>query len=334
MNRKLRCVANVQYKKPSHTERKRQKGLLRYLTYRDGREGHLKQRSGVERWHDLGLGGSPTDIAERCEVMQGEHVLAWTMVLNPNPELTRMVANEQREGFVCALTERTLSRFFEARGIEGGVEASYVLHHRQSQNPESPGLPDPHTHVILPGTYFDEGKGQRENLFFSRSKRENHIELLHRITEEVTGELLDIYVGRDWEQRVETLEGIRTEQRAVTVHHPPHGISSEADGVEKGIWAGLRRTDEATSAVGYYASYLPDRRRIQDGADPDEARIGFRPLLMGLNHETAQKLAEIFEGYLTQYRTLEALQDFVERLMRDREAAPIVYTAPEADLER
>jgi hypothetical protein len=146
MNRKQMVVANVQYKKPTQDDTKRQKGLLRYLTYRDGRTGHIKQRGGVERWHDLGLGRTLQEVAQRCEAYKSDHVLAFTLVFNANPELMHMVSVEQREQFVCELTEQALEQFFEARGIESGVEASYVLHHRNSENPESPGLHDPHTH--------------------------------------------------------------------------------------------------------------------------------------------------------------------------------------------
>jgi len=43
MNGKQICVANVQYKKPTASDSKRNTGLLRYLTYRDGRYGHIHQ---------------------------------------------------------------------------------------------------------------------------------------------------------------------------------------------------------------------------------------------------------------------------------------------------
>jgi hypothetical protein len=117
MNRKQMVVANVQYKKPTLDDAKRQKGLLRYLTYRDGRTGHIRQQGGVERWHDLGLGHALQEVAQRCEAYKGDHVLAWTLVLNVNPELMHMVPLDQREQFVCALTEQTLTQFFEARSI-------------------------------------------------------------------------------------------------------------------------------------------------------------------------------------------------------------------------
>src|SRR5260221_8575480 len=111
MNRKQMVVANVRYKKPTPGDAKRQKGLLRYLTYRDGRTGHIKQSSGLERWHDLGLGRTLQELAQRCEAYKSEHVLAFTLVFNANPELIHMVPMEQREQFVCELTEKTLEQF-------------------------------------------------------------------------------------------------------------------------------------------------------------------------------------------------------------------------------
>lgn len=332
MNRKHMVVANVQYKKPTLDEVKRQKGLLRYLTYRDGRTGHLKQKGGVERWHDLGLGRTLQEVAQRCEAYKGDHVLAFTLVLNPNPELIQMVPFEQRERFVCALTEQSLEQFFEARGIEGGVETSYVVHHRSSENPQSPGLPDPHTHVILPGTYFDEGQGERQNLFFSRNRRENHIELLHRTTEGVMVSLMDHYVGREWEQRFDALETIRKQQRAVVEAEPPHGFSVDEEGVEPPIWAGVRRTDEHTSAAGYYAPYLPDARQVNDGADPDEAYLAFRPLIAGLDHAVAQDMADRFRQHLAQHHTLQALEVFVRDVVKQHERALEDNTPPAREL--
>ncbi len=319
MNRKQMVVANVRYKKPTLEDSKRQKGLLRYLTYRDGRTGHIQQRGGVERWHDLGLGRTLQEVAQRCEAYKSDHVLAFTLVFNANPELIQMIPVEQREQFVCELTEQSLEQFFEARGIESGVEASYVLHHRNSENPQSPGLHDPHTHVILPGTYFDEGEGQRENLFFSRNRQENHIELLHRTTEGVMTTLMDRYVGLEWEQRFDALEAVRQEQRAVVEAEQPHGFSVDEEGKEAPIWAGVRRTDENTSAAGYYARYLPDARQVSDGVEPDEAQVEFRPLITGLDHAAAEDIADIFKDYLAEYRTLQALETFAQDVVKQHE---------------
>src|SRR5258706_408906 len=178
MNRKQMVVANVQYKKPTQDDTKRQKGLLRYLTYRDGRTGHIQQRGGGERWHDLGLGRTLHDVAQRCEAYKSDHVLAFTLVLNCTPQLMCMVSVRMKRG--------------RKRLCGPGCAA-----------------------------------------------------------------LTRIPVQRE-----------------------------------------------------YYARYLPDARRISDGVDPQEARIEFRPLITGLDHENAQGMADIFKrlpyriSYLASARSL------------------------------
>jgi len=290
MNGKQICVANVQYKKPTASDSKRNTGLLRYLTYRDGRYGHIHQEAGMERWHDHGLGATVGQVAQRCGDYQSQHVLAFTLVFNPNPELTAMVPLDQREQFVCELTEMALERFFEARGVEGGIEYAFVMHHRESENPQSPGLHDPHTHVILPGTYYDEGAGERAPLYFSRNKHVNHVELLHQTTEQTQRELLDRYVGRDWEQRYDALEAVREQQRAI-VETAPHGTLSDDKARAWDAWIGERRTDDEHSAVGYYRHFPRDAKTEQTTFEPDELDLEFRPLVRGLLHEQAATVA-------------------------------------------
>src|SRR5690606_14905259 len=126
MDRKQMCVSNVRYKKPTQNETKRMKNLLGYLTYRDSRDDYVPQVSGVERWVDHGMGKSVTQIADSCEGYQSDHVLLFSLIVNPNPDLIRMVPHEEREAFVKQLTERTVEGFFDARGIDTGVEYSYV----------------------------------------------------------------------------------------------------------------------------------------------------------------------------------------------------------------
>ena len=244
----------------------------------------------MERWHDHGLGATVGQVAQRCGDYQSQHVLAFTLVFNPNPELTAMVPLDQREQFVCELTEMALERFFEARGVEGGIEYAFVMHHRESENPQSLGLHDPHTHVILPGTYYDEGAGERAPLYFSRNKHVNHVELLHQTTEQTQRELLDRYVGRDWEQRYDALEAVREQQRAI-VETAPHGTLSDEKGRAWDTWIGERRTHDEHSAVGYYRSFPRDAKTEQTTFKPDELGLEFRPLVRGLLHEQAATVA-------------------------------------------
>src|SRR4051812_10483973 len=179
MDRKQMCVANVQYKKPSDDGTKQSKNLLRYLTYRESRDEAAHYAAGSERWVDHGMGASVADIAQHCDDLKSEHVLAFSLVFNPNPDLMGMVAPNEREQFVRELTESVIEDFFDKRGLDTGVEMSYVLHHRLTDDLQAPGLHDPHTHIVLPGTVYHEEHGQRVPLFFSRNRKENHVELLH-----------------------------------------------------------------------------------------------------------------------------------------------------------
>ena len=308
MDSKQLCVANVKYKKPTSDDTHRAKGLLRYLTYRDSRDGHIKQVGGRERWIDHGLGRTVGEIADSCERYRSEHVLAFTVVVNPNPDLVMMVPEKRRARFVRELTETTLDRFFEARGIEGGIEHSTVLHHRASEDPQAPGLHNPHTHVILPGTYFDEDLGERVPLFFSRNKQMNHIEMLHDITEQTMREHMELFVGPEWEQRYDRLARVREQQRAVD-EQEPDGVFTDAHGQAWPVWGGVRRTTEDTSAAGFY-------RHSPMETGP---YLEFRPLLLNMPHETADAVAETFALHLRMYPDpkLEKLEGFAERLHAD-----------------
>jgi hypothetical protein len=263
--------------------------LLKYLTYRESRDEKARQAGGRERWLDQGMGASVSEIAERCEAYQSEHVLMFSLVINPNVDLIRMVPPDEREAFVKQLTERTMNNFFDARGIDTGVEWSAVLHHRQTDGNEAPGQHNPHTHVVLPGTYYDADGGRRKPLYFSKNRRVDHIELLHEVTQENMVALMDRYAGRDWEQRYDALTAVREQQEQVA-------YTEEAHGHEPGIgpvWAGVRRTDEETSAVGFYG-YFKNRE--------DQTILQFRPVMPNLDHEEAVLLALQLKEQLREQR--------------------------------
>ena len=223
MDRKQMCVTNVKYKKPTQNEARRMKNLLGYLTYRDSRDDYVPQVSGVERWVDRGMGNSVKQIADRCKGYQSDHVLLFSLVVNPNPDLIRMVPHDEREAFVRQLTERTVEGFFDARGIDTGVEYSYVTHHRQTDGDESPGQHNPHTHIVLPGTYYDADEGRRRPLYFSKNREVNHIDMIHEVTQEQMADLMDRFAGRDWEQRYDTMAAERERQQQVVYDEQAHG---------------------------------------------------------------------------------------------------------------
>jgi hypothetical protein len=299
MDRKQMCVANVQYKKSTPNDTKRAKNLLRYLTYRESRDEAARYVAGKARWADYGMGGSVGEIARRCDDLRSDHVLMFSLVINPNPQLTAMVAPEDRERFVRELTERTVEDFFDARGLDTGCEYAFVMHHRQTDDPQSLGMHNPHAHVVMPGTIYSEEHGERIPLYFSRNRKVNHIEMLHAVTEQNMTALMERYVGLNWEQRFDALEAVREQQRQV-VSEEPHGVVIDEDEPETGwnIWCGARRTDEQTTAIGYYRWYPPS-------ADDAETRLEFRPLMVGLSHEEAE--------FLPRYLATE-MQGSMERL--------------------
>lgn len=308
MNRKQMCVSNVKYKKPTASESKRMGNLLKYLTYRESRTEKAHHAGGRERWLDRGMGDTVAAIAERCEAYQSEHVLMFSLVMNPNVDLIRMVPPEQREQFVRQLTERTMNDFFDARGIDTGVEWSAVLHHRQTDSGEAPGQHNPHTHVVLPGTYYDADEGRRKPLYFSRNREVDHIEMLHEVTQDNMVVLMERFAGHDWEQRYDELAAIREQQEQVAHIEKAHGYEPEIGAV----WAGLRRTDEDTSAVGIYGFF-----KNREG----ETALQFRPMLADLDHEEAELHATQLKDQLRERRD--------EREMDTRSEA---YPAPDFEL--
>jgi hypothetical protein len=306
MHRKQMSVANVQYKKPTANEAKRAKGLLRYLTYRESRDEAARYAAGRERWEDHGMGGSVAEIAQHCEALQSKHVLLFSLVYNVNPDLMAMVAPERREQFVRELTVQTTEAFFEQRGIDGGLEYSFVTHHRQTDDPQSPGRHDPHTHVVLPGTYYDDGLGERVPLYFNRNKTVDHISMLHDLTERQVVDQMERYVGPDWERRYDLLAAVRQVEQEVT-DDPAHGTATDND-TPFSFWCGTRRTDEKTSATGYY-------RTTDEGID-------FRPLMSGLRHDEADLIARLLYNEVSEgFEYLKALAGQVNEMTRTERAA-------------
>lgn len=206
-------------------------------------------------------------------------------------------------GRAAQLTEQVVDDFFEARGLDTGVEMSYVVHHRDSTDPQSPGRHDPHTHVVLPGTVYDEEHGRRVPLFFSQNRKVNHIEMLHEVTEDTMADLMERYVGPEWETRYDLIQSLRDLQREIVLDDPD-GEMVDEEGTHWPVWGGARCTNETHSAVGYYRSY---RAPMND--DDDATRLEFRPMISGLWHEEAAFFGEIFAAWIR--RDLGTLQEFV-----------------------
>jgi len=167
---------------------------LKYLQYRDDRNRHIKQEPGQERWQDHGLGTHYRAILNHCSELQSKHVLAWSWVVSPAPDLMAMVPEDLRRDLVIDLTERVVESYYAARGADV-PEYVLVLHDRlTTQADGQAGLSQLHTHVILPGTV--PTMGGREPFYNNANK--GHDRLFREIASQHFETALDTLVGPEW----------------------------------------------------------------------------------------------------------------------------------------
>ncbi len=134
------------------TGRQGLKATLKYLQYRDRKNNHLAQNHAYERWQDRGMGVSYGEILKNCDALQSKHVLAWTWVISPAPDLMELVPHNQRRALLYDLTERVVEDYYTERGFDV-PEYSYLMHSAKTKGKDGePPQAHLHTHVILPGT--------------------------------------------------------------------------------------------------------------------------------------------------------------------------------------
>jgi hypothetical protein len=71
-----------------------------------------------ERWQDHGLGKSYRSILQSCERLRSPHVLAWSWVVSPSPDLMALVPEALRRDLLIDLTERVVEAYYTARGVD------------------------------------------------------------------------------------------------------------------------------------------------------------------------------------------------------------------------
>ncbi len=154
-------------------------GKLRYFQYRDDKHDHIPHRRGQmrpRRWIDRGLGDSYRAIFNACQTHQSEHVLAWTLVVSPDPAVMVLVPEQQRQSLLERLTESLVEEYYEARD-ENIPSYSYVVHDRDA----STGKQQLHSHVVLLGT-VQTLSGDRP---FYNNRKDGHIDLFNQLSEAV-----------------------------------------------------------------------------------------------------------------------------------------------------
>lgn len=192
-------VVDLAYKGPKRkgrgTGHKGLRSTLKYLQYRDNRTEHLAQTQENERWRNLGMGKHYREIFENCDHLQSKHVLAWTWVVSPAPDLMALVPDNKRARLVCDLTERVVEDYYSQRGFDV-PEYSYVLHDRLTDRKEDHDeqMQHLHTHVILPGT----APSVAERLPVYNNKERRHDALFREVATHHFAEMLDDVIGPEW----------------------------------------------------------------------------------------------------------------------------------------
>lgn len=192
-------VVDFAYKSPKRkgrgTGHQGLRSTLKYLQYRDNRTDHLAQAQDNERWRDLGLGKHYREIFEMCDQLQSQHVLAWTWVVSPAPDLMALIPEHQCPQLVCDLTERIVEDYYTERGFDL-PEYSYVLHDRLTEPKDDDEIPMQHlhTHVVLAGTT----PSVAERLPVYNNKERGHDVLFRTIATRHFEEMLDEIVGVEW----------------------------------------------------------------------------------------------------------------------------------------
>jgi hypothetical protein len=175
------------------TGRQGLKATLKYLQYRDKRNNHLAQSRDYERWQDRGMGLSHGEIYRNCDALQSKHVLAWTWVISPAPDLMELVPEVERRDLLYELTERVVEDYYTERGFDV-PEYSYIMHTAKTKpkDGESP-YEHLHTHVILPGTV--PSTADRLPVYNNSSK--GHDRLFRDVAAQHFADMLDER-GIDW----------------------------------------------------------------------------------------------------------------------------------------
>ena len=167
----------------------RQRDVLTLLSYREDHNTKASPDKLRDRWQDRGLGAHYREIDANCNRLKSQHVLAWTWVISPAPDLMMLVPEDQRRTLVMDVTERIVEAYYDARGFQIPLY-SYVLHDRQTKEGEQ----QLHTHVILPG--LAPTVGGWEPMYIN--KRQGHDELFNDIAREEFEQALDRTIGPEW----------------------------------------------------------------------------------------------------------------------------------------
>jgi hypothetical protein len=197
-------VVDLAYKASKRTGRgtgpQSLRATLKYLQYRDKLNNQLAKSHDYERWNDRGLGVHQAEIMKNCERLQSKHVLAWTWVISPDPELMALIPENKRRELLCNLTESIVEDYYFERDFDV-PEYSYVLHERMTKaDGDKESREQLHSHIILPGTV--PSIAERRPVYNNASK--GHDSLFREVATRNFEAALDHNLGPSWRRTRDT----------------------------------------------------------------------------------------------------------------------------------
>jgi len=197
------------------------RGLLRYLTYRNDRDGHIPGAGGRDRWVDGGLGSNYPEILKRLDELgaYNRHAYCHSIVISPDPEA--MAAWRERQDdegdpqarFVEAVRD-IMAEWDEWREEHdnrppvGPIEYSFVVHRPVREYGEQM-----HAHVILAPATEDPMLGEVVPLYNNQPEIEAFKAITYRELERAFGlerererDEPELGVDLGWEEETSGLE--------------------------------------------------------------------------------------------------------------------------------
>jgi hypothetical protein len=195
---KFIIIPDFKYKSPKRrgrgTGHQGLRATLKYLQFREDRDTKAGKEKLRDRWQDRGLGKHYGEIFTNCDRLQSQHVLAWTWVISPAPDLMMLVPEAQRRDVLMDVTERIVEAYYDARGFQT-PPYSYVVHDRLTKEGEQ----QLHTHIILPGLAPTvEGWEPIYN-----HQRKGHEQLFNDIAHDEFEAALDRTIDPEWRRVIE-----------------------------------------------------------------------------------------------------------------------------------
>lgn len=158
------------------------RGLLKYLQYRDNREGYIPNAGGPDRWVNGGLGANYQTILSRLDSLSTDNPNAYcfALVVSPDPQAMANVNGDPQARFVEAV-QATITEWEDWREDHdkhpqaGNLEYALVVH-----RPERTYGEQMHAHVIIGAATEDPFTGTRTPLYNNRPEIEQFKQIMTR----------------------------------------------------------------------------------------------------------------------------------------------------------